>query len=384
MSAHIAGRVPLAEHKNVAHAWKLWIAAAAIAALTIVGVYMTITLWRRDGADGGLLMLGAFVGPAITAAFGYFWCLPETLGGVSRDEQRTLLQKWSDYALLGSFIGILVAEGAYLRVILEVLHDISLPRAIAILAVCPWVLAACVAASKEYLSWAIPGAAGGSRAGWRARVRAAVEGCGNWLVRPLTTKFALVMGGALVLLSLILAVSGDIFGPDFKGYEVVEGEKSYFGFHFVLGWTQRGSYLLGILLALLALSGVLARGAGRRIRGSAMLAALAGILALFEVTRLAVTTWQGHHTPVVLTVLWLTTWAVPVVIWLMSRRRNKGGWNHTRVAIMVFYLPLFLLWLGFLPFVTYLAIGYGAFMAGILFMWWGFLQGGREIARHLT
>jgi hypothetical protein len=52
------------------------------------------------------------------------------------------------------------------------------------------------------------------------------------------------------------------------------------------------------------------------------------------------------------------------------------------VAIMVFYLPIFLLWLGFLPFETYLSIGYGAFMAGIFLMRWGFVQGGRKIAEQ--
>lgn len=377
MSTHIAGHVPLAGHEEVAHPWKLWIAAAVIAVLTTCGVYLTITQWRQNGADAGLAMFGAFVGPAVTAAIGYFWCLPEVLGGVSRDEQRTLAQKWSDYSLLSSFIAILVVEGGYFRVIQEVFHDISLPRAIALLAVCPWILAACIVASEEYLSWTMPGTARGNRTGWRPRVRTGMERWGRWLLRPLTTKVALVTGAGLVLLSLVLVVSGDIFGPDFKGYEVVAGGKTYFGIVFGLGWAQRVSYLLGILLALLALAGVLAKGAGRKIRGSGMLGVLAGMLSLLEVTKLAVT-WNRHDAPTVLALLWLTVWVVPVVIWLMSPRGDKAGWNRTRVAIMVFYLPLFLLWLGFLPFITYLALGYGVFMAGILLMWWGFLQGSRE------
>jgi hypothetical protein len=80
MSMHIAGHVPLAGHEKVVHGWKLWIAGAAIAALIFVGFYLAISQWQRD-REYALMLFGDFVGPAIAAAFGYFWCLPEVLGG---------------------------------------------------------------------------------------------------------------------------------------------------------------------------------------------------------------------------------------------------------------------------------------------------------------
>lgn len=383
MSMQVAGHVPRAGHEKVVHAWKLWIAAAGIVTLTVIGFYLGITRWQSDTQDA-LMLFGCFVGPAIAAAFGYLWCLPEVLGGVCRDQERTVLQEWSDYALLCSFIGILLVEGSYLRVI-------WMARAIAILILCPWILTACVVASKEYLSWTISSSASRSRTGWRNRARSGMEWWGNRLVRLLSTNVALVVGGVLVLASLVLVESGAIFGTEYKGYEIAAGASTRVSFWdlagslrprvLVLLWAHQGTYLLGILLAVLALIAVVAHRSGRRIPGNRIFAALAGILSLQEVTSLAVT-WRREDTGTPLFVLWLILWAVPIVIWLMSKRSDVESWSRTRVAIMVLYLPVFLLWLGFLPFVTYLGIGYGAFVAGMLLMWWGFLQGGREIAER--
>lgn len=384
MSTHIAGQVPLAGHGKVAQAWKLWIAGAAIGALTFVGFFLAITRWQESW-EFALILLGSFVGPAVAAAFGYFWCLPEVLGGICHDRERTLLQKWSDFALLCSFFGILVVEAAYIQVIREVFDYISLPRALAVLIASPWALAACVAASKEYLSWTMPIAESRRRSGWRDRVRNGMEWCGSLPVKLLTTKVALLVGAALVLASLVLVESRDIFGPELKGYEVAAGAnvRTHFGIPFVLDWTQRGSYLLGILVAVLALAGVLIKGARRRIRESRMLAGMAGILSLLEVTKLAVT-WQLPSTGITLVMLWPILWLVPIVLWLMTSRGNSEGWDRTRVAIMVFYLLLFLLWLGFLPFVAYLGVGYGVFVTGMLLLWWGFVQGSGQGAKLLS
>jgi hypothetical protein len=384
MSTHIAGHVPLAGHGKVAHAWKRWIAGAAIGGLTFVGFYLAITRWQESW-EFALILFGGLVGPAVAAAFGYFWCLPEVLGGICRDQERTILQKWSDFALLCTFFGILVVEAAYVQVIREVFRDISLPRALAVLIPGPWVLAACVAASKEYLGWTTPSTVSGRRSGWRGRVRSGMEWCGNLTVKLLTTKGALVAGAALLLTSLVLVQSRDIFGPEFKGYEIAAGANvgTHFGIPFVLDWTQLGSYLLGILLAVVALAGVLIKGAGRKIRESKMLAALAGILCLLEVTKLAVI-WPLGKTATPFVMLWLILWLVPIILWLMATRGDAEGWNRTRVAIMVFYLPLFFLWLGFLPFVAYLGLGYGAFVTGMLLLWWGFVQGSGQDAKQLS
>lgn len=384
MSTHMAGHVPLAGHEKIAHAWKLWIAVAAIGALSFVGFYLAITRWQESW-EYALILFGSFLGPAVAAAFGYFWCLPEVLGGISRDQNRTLLQKWSDFALLCSFFGILVVEAAYLQVIREELHSISLPRALAVLIVGPWVLSACVAASKKYLSWTMPGAESGKKSGWRGRVRSGLEWCGSLPIKLLTTKVALVVGAALVLVSLVLVQSRYLFGPEYKGYEIAVRANlgTHFTIPFLLDCAQQGSYLLGILLAVLAFAGVVAKAVGRRIRRSRMLAVLAGILSLLEVTKLAVI-WPLGDTVIPLVMLWPILWLVPVVLWLVANRDDREGWDRIRVAIMVFYLSLFLLWLGFFPFVAYLGAGYAAFVAGILLLWWGFVQGSGQGAKELS
>lgn len=197
------------------------------------------------------------------------------------------------------------------------------------------------------------------------------------------------MGSVLVLTSLVLVESAQIIGPEYKGYEIAAGASTRVSlWHpagslrphvLVLLRAHQGTYLLGILLAVFAVIRVVAHRAERRIHGKRIFAALAGILSLQEVTSLAVT-WRRQDTGTTLFALWLTLWVGPVVIWLLSRRSDPGSWNHTRLAIMVFYLPVFLLWLGFLPFVEYLGTGYGAFSVGMLLLWWGFIQGGREIA----
>lgn len=52
----------------------------------------------------GLLPLGSLAATAAVYAFGYFWCLPDILGGTSRDQSRSLWQRWSDFSLLTVFI----------------------------------------------------------------------------------------------------------------------------------------------------------------------------------------------------------------------------------------------------------------------------------------
>lgn len=386
MSTRVAGHVPLSEQGKVVRAWKLWIVAIGIVALTVIGLYLTITRWQKD-TEYALMLFGYFLGPAIAAAVGYFWCLPEVLGGTCRDQGRTLLQKWSDYALLCSFIGILIVEGSYIQVVREVFHDISLPRALAILIVSPWVLIACVVASKEYLSWTMPSAPSGNRTGWRNGVRRGMEWSGSRLVGLLKTNVALVAGALLVLASLVLVESGRVFGPDYRGYEVVTGANVGWSSAypagsaglgmFVLAWTHRSAYLLGILLAVAALVGVVVKRHKNETQSYRILAAAAGIATLSEITKLGLTRQRwAAGTPLI--ILWSILWLAPIVTWFVTNRANVEGWDRTRLAIMLFYLPMFLLWLTFLPFETYLSMGYGAFMTGMLLLWWGFLQGGSQ------
>jgi len=146
---------------------------------------------------------------------------------------------------------------------------------------------------------------------------------------------------------------------------------------FVLAWTHRSAYLLGILLAVAALVGVVVKRHKNETQSYRILAAAAGIATLSEITKLGLTRQRwAAGTPLI--ILWSILWLAPIVTWFVTNRANVEGWDRTRLAIMLFYLPMFLLWLTFLPFETYLSMGYGAFMTGMLLLWWGFLQGGSQ------
>ena len=45
-----------------------------------------------------------------------------------------------------------------------------------------------------------------------------------------------------------------------------------------------------------------------------------------------------------------------------------------RIAILVFYLPIFMIAFALAVFFSYFAIGYGAFLLGMLILWWGLVQ----------
>jgi hypothetical protein len=188
---------------------------------------------------------------------------------------------------------------------------------------------------------------------------------------------------------LVLAGSAEIAGPEYRGYEIAAGsnlegfvKRQITAQGILLIW-QWATYLLAILLAVSALVGSALNRAGRGIRGNAILAVSAGILSLSEVTQLAVT-WQRNKVGGTLFTVWLILWAAPIVIWLVYQQNDAESGNRARAAIMVFYLPIFLVSLGFLPFVTYLSSRYAAFMAGILLLWWGFLQGGSERTKQAS
>ena len=95
-------------HGPVGNVWKVWLAEIGVVVLACLGVYHAVYLWRQNEIDLGLLALGCSAGVATVYAFGYLWCLPEVLGGMTHDQTRNLRQRWSNFALLSTFIGILV------------------------------------------------------------------------------------------------------------------------------------------------------------------------------------------------------------------------------------------------------------------------------------
>ena len=377
MNANLGARTQLIHHGHFGLTWKQWLAGTCIAILTGFGLHSAIPEWLHGNIASGLFSFGSSVGLAVAYAFGYFWCLPDVLGGVSRIQNKTLLRRWSDFALLVAFFGTLIINFSYIRVIWENSRYVTLGWALADLAACSWLLLACVVASDIYLGWTMPRGETKHDPGWRARVRRAMGRCGGWLVTLVGTRRALGIGGGLVLLSLILPVRPDIFGPSSKGYEIAGGSwwppRIYlYGFEALPVQLHRVVYVLGLAVAVLAFMGVLGGRLARVIRGSRILATAAGIIALLGLGDLGDTEFG---------VWWTAIWILPIAIWLGLARGSDDRRNHTRLAVMAYYLPIFLFAFAALPLNTYLAPGFGAFVAGTLLVWWGFVQSRQEAAQ---
>jgi hypothetical protein len=365
-----------------------WLAGAGIAILTGFGLYYAISDWLQGEIALGLISFGSLVGIAVAYAFGYFWCLLEVLGGVSRNQSRTLLAKWSGFAFLATFIGVLTIEILYIRVIWVNLTYVDFGRAVPILLALAWLLPACVVASQKYLGWTIPLGKTTTETGWRARVRGAMRRFGSWLVALLSAKKALAIGGSLVLLSLILNVRSDIFGTTDKGYDIVAGTGAWWHLSLPSLWMEvflrqvhRVFYVLGLAVAACALAGAITGRLARVIRGNGILCTLAGTIGLFEISDLSLI--DGPGAPSYLRLgLWALLWVAPVAIWLGFARGAESYHNHARLAVMVYCLPIYLLGFAFLPFYTYLALGFGIFVVGMLLVWWGLVQSRWEVAQQ--
>jgi hypothetical protein len=371
-------------HGHAGNIGRLWLSEIGVIILAGLGLYYGVSDWRRGEIDQGLIAFGPLAGAAVIYFFGYLWCLPDALGGTAHDQTRTLQQRWSDFALLSVFIALLIIVAAYVRAIWVNFSYVNLARALAILFGCCWILPASVVASEKYLGWTMPSEQSRGSLGWRARVRHAIWTYGNWLVKLLGVKRALVIGGAVALLSLNLAV-GDDWLDNNSGYNIVAGKVEWPGASLLHGTelgsllvqAHRGIYVLGLVVATLALAGVVAGRLGRRIRNSRILATLAGAAVLLQVTHFAMAPAADKY-PLTLSIL---IWDVPIAIWLRGAR-SRENWNHTRVAVMVFYFPIFLVGLAFLVFFTYMSAGLGGFIIGMLLVWWGLVQSQWEIAQQ--
>jgi hypothetical protein len=92
--------------------------------------------------------------------------------------------------------------------------------------------------------------------------------------------------------------------------------------------------------------------------------------------------WHGDVTYLQLSFCMLM-WVAPIAIWLVFARGDEERHNHTRLAVLVYYVPIFLLAFAMLPYFTYLALGFGAFIVGMLLVWWGLVQSQWEMAHPL-
>ena len=75
-------------HGHIGNGWKQFLAGLVVLILAGFGLYFAISDWRHGQIATGLLALGPFAGLAKVYAFGYLWCLPDVLSGISHDPGR--------------------------------------------------------------------------------------------------------------------------------------------------------------------------------------------------------------------------------------------------------------------------------------------------------
>jgi hypothetical protein len=371
----------LVHHREIGVTWKQLLAGLVILVLAGIGLYFAISNWVNDPVMG-LLMLGCLAGPAVVYAFGYFWCLPDLLRSDSHEPTGTLRQRWSDFSLLSTSIALVVIGIAYVWAIRSNWEYVALMRVLMILVAFFLLLPACVVASDSYFNRMGSGRAVQSGTGWRARVRGAIRTWGNWLLMLLGVQRALVIGAVLVLVSLVLVVEEELFwNSAHKGIQIILGHATWptanSGWFTTAGsgWLKsdvqlyRGAYGLGLFVAFLALVAVALGRRGHFLRSSRVLAAVTAVVALLEATSMVAVFPSAVR---------LLIWIVPIVAWWIGTHGDSETQDRVRLALMVFYLPVFFASFGFLVFFTYFGIGVGTFTSGMLLLWWGLVQSGRE------
>lgn len=367
--------------------WRQALAALGILLLAVIGWLKMYRTWREGYPGLFLLGLGCFWGPAATYFFGYFWCLPDVLGKTTDFSQRPLLHRWRDFARLSTFCAILIIFGAYINIIRINLSYVDPVRALPCLLIPPLAFAVSVEASVKYLGLEFPVAeqATTTNVGWRARVRCMIGALAERLVALATVERSFWIGGTLILSSLFLDMTGNVLFSGDNGYRVIVGRQSWLTFHtewpLVFGKCflalHQAIYALGLLLAIVAPFATLPGRSARAVRESRFLCSLAAIVAMAEVTDVALTLWSSDSsdsTVVWSQVMWLVLSLIPSGLWVWTSGFTGENRNLSRLAICIFYLPIFMLCCAFLIFNAYTAPGFGCFVVGSLLVWWGFVQ----------
>lgn len=369
-------------------------AVACILALVGIGVYGA---WlARPDVRNILTYLAATLTPATAYTFGYFRCLPGALGAVRITQERTPWQQWSDFARLSAFVAICLAltwvfvlpktlssghRGDGIRVLLGVFLVTSL-------------MAGCVVASEEYLAGTMARGAAMGGSGWRASARRLVGRWGAGLVKPLRAKRSLSLGSGLALASLILDTTVQ-FGCNgsipHRGYEIVSGRAAWVtaesvnaaALRVIVAQAGRWAYVLGLVISVATLAAVLAGSAGDALRRSRPLMVGMGGLGLFFICdyTFAWARFVGEIVPEGPTfAIWMVLWLLPVALWLGRARGDPRRWEHTRLAVMILYLPIFFASFYWLVFLAPYAPGYISFVVAMLLLWWGLVQSQWEVS----
>lgn len=363
---------------------------AAACILGLAGIGVSGAWLARPDVQEILIWLAATLAPATAYAFGYFRCLPDVLGAPTVAQKQTLGQRWSDFARLSAVISICLTVTSWGFGIWSALSSGRRADAImtllGILAVTS-VMAGCVVASEEYLArTTVRGnAIGGS--GWRVAARRLVGRWGARVVKPLGAKRSLTLGSVLALCSLILTTTVQFGCSDIphRGYEILSGRGAWVtaesaeaaALKVIVAQAGRWAYALGLAISVLVLAVVLTGGAGAAARRSRSLEVFMGSLGLFFICDYTFA-WARFGSKImpegVIFTVQMMVWILPIALWLWRARGAQGGWHHTRLAVMVLYLPIFFASLYWLIFLASNALGYIFFVMGMLLVWWGLVQ----------
>ncbi|MBZ5649411.1 MAG: hypothetical protein LAO18_02870 [Acidobacteriia bacterium] len=338
-----------------------------------------------------LIVLGCTFLPAAWYGFGYFRRIPDALGG--KTIALPIRQRWSDYARLAAAIAVLATCLAWTPIAMGREEPTWVFLCVPIFTS---IMVALVAASEGYLVHTTLQVSSEREESARKFVQQCVGRWGGVVARILGAKRSLFSGAVLVLMTLFLATTTDsCLDKPHSGYEVLSGKSFWITAEVTLdkGRLQnvvarvgRVGYIVGLAIAILALAAAAAGRAGNSLRRSHILAVASGTLAVFAVTD-NVFGWirSIHIMPHWLNViLWTLAWILPVMLWRKRAHGPHKEWEHTRMAVMIFYVPFFFWFLALLPYTTDSATGYSFFLIGTLLLWWGFVQSAWEVTQRIT
>jgi hypothetical protein len=405
MNAHVGLHLHEPLRMRIEIRWRRLVAAGTILILAGIGI---VTAWREAhhfGLERSLFALVVTLAPAAAYAFAYFRALPEVLGADSAAQRSSLLQRWSDFARLTSSVAIIITWICWAAIIAKhfrgmVISLKQMPSVVDIfvlgtlttrpdLCVIGALLAAAlmtmgVVASEEYLARTMERTGPSPATGWRTAARKVVENCGSWLGGRLRAKPALVLGSGLLLFSLV--ARADLF--EGYGLQVVSGHQSWPTAEYTLAGPTltilckvgRWMYVAALGVALLGLLAVVMGHAGDRLRRSNSLVFLSIVIALFGVCDLTFGVARlDSMVPAVLNfgVLGMV-WLLPIALWVWRERGGRAYWDRTRLAVMIFYLPVVFAGLALIPLALILVPSYAFFLLGSVLLARGFTQSRRE------
>ena len=395
VSSKTPSRVWLRSH------WPRLAVCSVILFLPLVG---SICAWKAPhpfAFENRLVALTVTLGPAAIYAFGYFRVLPDVLGTEIKEHDDSLLQRWSTLARMSSAVAIIITWVCWASIVARHFRGIVVPLnqtpsfinffVLGTLSASPGlcivgaILAAAlmtisVAASEQFLARGMDQMSACSGKIRRVMVLRIVGRCGEWLIRLLRPKAALLLGAVLILFSLMVAM-----GPfEGSGLEVVTGDQHWPTAEYtlegpagmVLSEVGRCIYVATLALAVLALAAVAARRKGDRLRKTKVLASVTTVIAIFALCDLPLGVARLDSTvpPLFNLVILGLLWALPIALWIWRERGDSLRWNRTCIGVMVLYLPVVLAALALLPLALILVPGYASFVLGTGFLTLGFLR----------